>query len=79
MERAVGAHGLFVPMTWAVGPCWYRTRRWRWEKTFAVMIPTAWPQAGMNGAMRSPPDPEINSETHTRPAGERRPYIYAFS
>ncbi len=28
MNRAVGAQGLCVPMTWAVGPGWYEVGRW---------------------------------------------------
>jgi len=28
MNRAIGAQGLFVPMTWAVGPGWYEPGLW---------------------------------------------------
>ena len=28
MNRAVGAHGLFVPMTWGDAPCWYEAALW---------------------------------------------------
>ena len=72
MNRAVGAHGLFVPMTWGDAPGWYRTRRWRLRTIYRAMNLGRWPRLASCGPLALPDADESALNGSNAPAQRQR-------